>query len=237
MAQTEHTFESKSERPVQLRYLLYLPKGYGSASGRKWPLILFLHGMGERGEDLLLVKKTGLAQSLDSRDLDFVVVSPQCSADSFWPAETVSLNALLDHVVDSCSVDENRVYLTGLSMGGFGTWHLAAEYPHRFAAIAPICGGGMFYYNLVEKIGALKDVPVWVFHGARDRTVQIAESADLVHALKEAGGNVKFTIYPDAEHDSWTQTYSNPELYEWFLSHARAPHARASHTRVANRLG
>ena len=106
-------------------------------------------------------------------------------------------------------------------MGGYGTWHLAVEYPERFAAIAPICGGGMFYSEQPEKMDVLKDMPVWAFHGARDRTVSVAESADLIFALKACGGKPEFTIYPDAAHDSWTETYDNPELYAWFLSHTK----------------
>jgi len=114
------------------------------------------------------------------------------------------------------------IYFTGLSMGGYGTWHLAAEYPERFAATAPICGGAVHFAGFPEKVRALKDVPVWTFHGARDRVVPLAESADPVSTLKACGASCKFTIYPDAEHDSWTETYDNPELYEWFLKHDKS---------------
>lgn len=106
-------------------------------------------------------------------------------------------------------------------MGGYGTWHLDVEHPERFAAIAPICGGGMFTTGMPDKVRTIADVPVWVFHGARDRVVSVAESAELVYALQSAGGDVRFTIYPDAEHDSWTWTYANPDLYEWFLRHSK----------------
>jgi predicted peptidase len=215
-------FKGVIKQKVGLDYLLYLPKGYKKGSEKKLPLIMFLHGMGERGDDLELVKKHGPAKLVENRDLEFIVVSPQCPPDSFWPAETAVLNALIDEIVDKHDVDVNRIYLTGLSMGGYGTWHLAVEYPERFAAIAPVCGGAMFYANLAEKIGVLKDVPVWAFHGARDRTVDLAESADLVHTLEQAGGKVKFTIYPSAEHDSWSATYSNLKLYKWFLRHSKA---------------
>ncbi len=215
-------FEAKIERTARFQYLLHLPAGYKKGGKKKWPLILFLHGMGERGTDLELVKKHGPTKVLEKKDNEFIVVSPQCPADSFWPAETAALNALLDEVIANQAVDTSRIYLTGLSMGGYGAWHLAVEYPQRFAAVAPICGGATFYTNLADKIGVLKDVPVWVFHGARDRTVQIAESADLVYALKQAGGKVKFTIYPEAAHDSWSKTYRNPKLYKWFLKHVKA---------------
>ena len=125
-----------------------------------------------------------------------------------------ALNALLDEIVSKYAVDEDRIYLTGLSMGGFGTWSLATAYPERFAALAPICGRGN-----PEKAHVLKDIPVWVFHGAKDETVPPENSQQMVNALKECGADVQYTIYPDAGHDSWTETYNNPKLYEWFLEH------------------
>ncbi len=127
-----------------------------------------------------------------------------------------ALNDLLDKIIAEDRVDADRVYLTGLSMGGYGTWDWAIQSPDRFAAIAPICGGGN-----PDKVRAIRSMPVWVFHGAKDPTVPIAESEKMVKALKKAGSNVKFTVYPEAGHDSWTETYNNPELYKWFLSHKR----------------
>jgi len=217
MSQQAHTFEVQITRTVRLDYLLYLPKGYGTDPQKKWPLILFLHGRGERGDDLELVKIHGIPKIVEQRDdLPFIAVSPQCSKDSMWMVEVEALNALLDEVVTKYAVDTDRIYLTGLSMGGFGTWRLAPAYPELFAAIVPICGGGD-----PEKVGVLRDVPVWVFHGAKDPFVQLSESEEMVDALKACGGNVRFTVYPDVEHDSWTRTYDNPELYEWFLQHTR----------------
>jgi predicted peptidase len=222
MGQEACTFERQVASTVHLGYLLSLPAGYGEDPGKEWPLVLFLHGMGERGDDLEMLKKHGLPKILeDEGDLPFVVVSPQCPPDTVWSAETQALNALLDGVIETYAVDRHRVYLTGLSMGGYGTWHLACAHPERFAAIAPICGGLARAVGKAEQVCVLKDVPVWAFHGARDRTVPLAETADLVSALKACGGNVRFTIYPDAEHDSWTETYANPELYRWFLEHDR----------------
>lgn len=210
-------FEAQIVKTVRLNYLLFLPKGYGSDPKQKWPLILFLHGMGERGDDLELVKKHGIPKIVEQKeDFPFIAVSPQCPAYSFWTAELESLNALLDEIVAKYAVDTDRIYLTGLSMGGYGTWALAMAYPERFAAIAPICGGGD-----PKNISVLKDVPAWVFHGAKDTLVPPEESEKMVNALKGAGGDVLFTLYPDADHDSWTVTYDNPELYEWFLKHSR----------------
>jgi predicted peptidase len=126
------------------------------------------------------------------------------------------LKALLDEIVASYAVDPDRQYLTGLSMGGFGTWSLALAFPDRFAAIAPICGGGS-----TNGIAALTGVPVWAFHGADDLTVPLELGQRMVSALRATGGDVKFTVYKGVGHDSWTQTYDNPELYKWFLGHSR----------------
>jgi predicted peptidase len=123
---------------------------------------------------------------------------------------------LLDDVVAKCSVDKERIYLTGLSMGGYGAWALASAYPERFAAITPICGGGRGF--MADK---LKDVPVWAFHGAKDNVVPLKESEEMVNAVKNRGGDAKLTVYPEAGHDSWTETYNNPQLYEWFLQHRK----------------
>ena len=222
MAQQARSFDQEIFERVHLDYLLFLPQDYGTHSGYNWPFILFLHGMGERGDELERIKKHGLPKILEQHeDFPFVVVSPQCPADQLWTSLTGALNALLDEVIAAHAIDTSRIYLTGLSMGGYGTWHLAVQYSERFAAVAPICGGGMGPLGYPQRVCALKDVPVWAFHGAQDRTVPLAESADLVSTLRECGGNVRFTIYPDAAHDSWTRTYENASLYEWFMSHTK----------------
>jgi predicted peptidase len=215
--QSEQMFEKEIRKTVSLKYLLYLPKSYGEKKEQKWPLMLFLHGAGERGNDLSLVKKHGPPKLIDQgKEFPFIVVSPQCPTNSWWPEQVDALTALLDEVQSKYTVDADRVYLTGLSMGGFGTWTLATRYPQRFAALAPICGGGDKYL-----VSRLKNVPVWVFHGAKDPVVPVQASKDMVEALKRVGGNVQFTVYPEAQHDSWTETYNNPKLYEWFLSQRR----------------
>ena len=207
---------------VKANYLLYLPKGYGKDPAKKWPVILFLHGSGERGENLDLVKLHGPPKVLEQgMDLPFVVVSPQCPSDKWWEPATVV--ALLDEVIEKYNVDPDRAYLTGLSMGGFGTWDTAIAYPDRFAAIAPICGVGNPY-----RAPALRNVPTWVFHGEKDDRVPVAASAQMVGVLKQVGGNVKFTRYPDAGHDSWTQTYAHRALYDWFLQHKRGQPAASA---------
>ncbi|RPI70147.1 MAG: phospholipase, partial [Ignavibacteriales bacterium] len=138
----------------------------------------------------------------------------QCPDGQWWSIS--DLDVLLNEITDEYKVDKKRIYVTGLSMGGFGTWELAIKYPDRFAAIAPVCGGGNS-----RLAGILKDLPVWVFHGAKDNVVPLKNSEEMVEALEKVGGNVKFTVYPDATHDSWTETYNNPELYEWFLNQSR----------------
>jgi predicted peptidase len=200
---------------VTLKYLLYLPADYEKQD--KWPLILFLHGAGERGDDLDAVMTHGPPKLIEhGKQFPFIIVSPQCPTDHWWNNELVSLSALLDDVVKKYKVDQDRVYLTGLSMGGFGTWALAAYSPDRFAALIPICGGGE---PLLAR--ALTNTPVWAFHGAKDPIVPVKRSQDLIDALARTNKEAKLTIYPEAQHDSWTATYDNPEIYEWLLAHKR----------------
>jgi len=214
--QHPRSFRTKITEEIGIKYLLYLPDGYGKGK-KEWPLILFLHGAGERGDDLELVKRHGPPKLVERGEkLPFIIVSPQCPEGKWWTYETEVLNSLLDHIITHYRVDIRRIYLTGLSMGGYGTWALATEHPERFAAAAPVCGGGIPYLAY-----RLKDVPVWVFHGARDRVVPVSLSEMMVDALKRNGGTVRFTVYPEAGHDAWTETYDNPELYEWFLEHHR----------------
>ena len=210
---TQKSAQLNTQIQVQMDYLLYLPKDYDAKES--WPLLLFLHGAGERGDDLELVKKHGPPKLIsEGKAFPFLVVSPQCPKDRWW--EPMELVALLDEIARKYNVDQDRIYLTGLSMGGFGTWRLAAFAPDRFAAIAPICGGGETYW--AKQIAPL---PVWAFHGAKDAGVPLERSEEMVVALKKQGGNPKLTVYPNAEHDSWTETYNNPEFYEWLLEQKR----------------
>jgi predicted peptidase len=222
MTQQARTFETQGDQAHRLNYLLFLPQGIQAQPQKRWPLILFLHGAGERGHDLALVKKYGIAKIVEDRDeFPFITISPQCPPDRWWGQELEALTGLLDEAVRTLAVDPDRVYLTGLSMGGYGTWHLAAAQPDRFAALAPICGGGAADEGFPERVSVLKHVPVWAFHGAKDPAVPLEESVKMVEALRAAGGDVRLTVYPEADHDSWTQTYEDPELYAWFLQHRR----------------
>ena len=230
MPLTAERFEQPITRTVRLDYLLSLPAGYGDEPERRWPLILFLHGAGERGDDINRVRTHGIPKVVDAgAEMPFITVSPQCPMGTLWAAQLDALDALLQEIVARHAVDTASVYLTGLSMGGNGTWHFAAAYPDRFAAIAPVCGWGDFFAGFPERVCLLKHVPVWAFHGAQDTVVPLAGSQVLVDKILECGGDVRLTIYPDAAHDSWTETYDNPELYTWFLSHTTTGNT-ASHS-------
>lgn len=219
--QSAHKFSLERKQVLAADYLLFLPDGYGADTARRWPLILFLHGAGERGTNVWMVAKHGVPK-IDTRvtDFPFIVVSPQCPPGKIWNNDL--LLALLDKIEARYAVDTHRVYLTGLSMGGFGTWSLGLSHPERFAAIAPICGGGDFITPALADKQELVTLPIWAFHGAKDPVVPVEESQRMVSHMKQLGvREVKLTIYPDALHDSWTETYDNPELFAWFLQHAR----------------
>jgi predicted peptidase len=213
---------NQMSQTVQVRYLLYLPDSYGKDPQQKWPLILFLHGRGERGDNLDLLKKQPLPKILEQQaDFPFIVVSPQLSADKLWWSDMIdSLNTLLFQIQSTYSVDPKRVYLTGISMGGFGTWEFALCYPNRFAAIVPIAGGYQEGSRAIpENICALSDIPIWVFHGGEDIDVLPFQSEVLVDALKNCDGNIRFTFYADSDHaGSWTRAYADTELYQWLLA-------------------
>ncbi|WP_304147353.1 prolyl oligopeptidase family serine peptidase [Ignavibacterium album] len=201
---------------VELQYLIYLPKNY-ETSEERFPLLLFLHGAGERGNDIELVKRNGPPKLVEEgKEFPFIIVSPQCPEGTRWNYQTLALTALLDEIESKYRVDKNRIYVTGLSMGGQGTWTLALTQPNRFAAIAPVCG-----WTDSWEVCKISRIPTWVFHGAKDIVVPVTESQEMVKALQDCGAKeVKLTIYPEANHDSWTETYNNPELYNWLLSHS-----------------
>jgi len=214
-AQEATSFKGTVTRTVQLDYLLFMPEAAQKSADKKWPAILFLHGAGERGTDVWKVATHGPPKVVKNNpNFQFIVISPQCPANRWW--ETDTLVALIEEAQKKHPIDPDRIYLTGLSMGGFGSWSLAAARPDIFAAVAPICGGGN-----VGDAPKLKDMPLWVFHGAKDTVVPLKQSEDMVNAINAAGNKVKFTVYPEAQHDSWTATYDNPEFYKWLLQNKR----------------
>lgn len=202
------------------RYWLVMPKAAAANPNQRWPLLMFLHGSGERGTDLNQVRVHGpwhwLAQQTDS---PFIVVAPQADVAGGWNPHV--LQALIEQLKATLPVDPDRVLVTGLSMGGFGAWALATEYPTALAAIAPICGFGD-----EDRMERIRHLPVWAFHGDRDSAVPVAGQRAGIAALRAAGGQPRYTEYPGVDHDSWTATYNNPELYAWLLTQRRSPAAR-----------
>lgn len=205
--------ESKLKVKGEISFLVSTPKDY-KKSGDPWPLLLFLHGAGERGDDLDLVKKWGPPKIIENGgSLPFIVVSPQCPKGQFW--NSFLLKGLLDDIIKKYNVDKTRIYLTGLSMGGFGTFDLASSYPDYFAAIAPVCGGG----NPAMAF-RIKDIPIWIFHGKKDQSVPFERSVEMNEALKKSGANPEFTVLEEGGHrDAWIYAYNEAGLWDWFLKH------------------
>ena len=208
-------FDRTITHKVGLSYTLYQPAP--DPAIERWPLVIFLHGFGERGTDLSLLDLHGPTKLIRAgQNFPFMLIAPQCPIPSWWPLETESLRALVDHALNAYPVDPDRVYLTGLSMGGYGTWHFAIEHPHLFAAIAPICGGG------IPALGdRLVHLPIWAFHGAKDDVVPLSDSERMVNGIRNHGGEPRLTVYPEADHDSWSITYENPEFWAWLLEQRR----------------
>jgi len=221
------TYSFKSEVTGQDRsYAMVVPNEY-RYSRRDWPLIVFLHGMGERGDNIDQVLVHGpLKQAMVEGNLEFLMVAPQCPKPQpdagrmsmMWPQNEADVLRILDEVQIRYNVDKRRIYLTGLSMGGNGCFALAASRPDLFAAVAPICGWGD-----AGRVAAYQDVPFWIFHGMKDEVVPHNRSVEMAETMKAMGQEVQLKLYPDAGHDSWTETYENEQLYAWFLSHKRKP--------------
>lgn len=189
-------------------YLLYVPDTYNSNKTYKWPVVIFLHGVGEIGTNIDVIRNVGLPKVVKGKQ--FVMIAPQCTA-SWWNTDV--LQQLYKEVLKKYHVDSSRVYLTGLSMGGFGTWSWAQTSPEKFAAIVPICGAGTPASACV-----LKNMPVWAFHNANDSTVAVSGSRDMFNALKACGSTkVKYTENATGGHDAWTKAYADAALYTWLL--------------------
>ncbi len=195
------------------KYLIYLPEQYDSNTRKKWPLIIYLHGKSLCGNDLNILKRYGIPFFID-RGMQFkaIVASPQCPSGKNWTTENW-FEPLFKELTEKYHIDTSRIYLTGMSMGGFGAWDLAIKYPHRFAAVVPLCGGGR-----PQLVCAMKDVPVWVFHGNKDEQVPIQRSEEMVEALKKCGGSPKFTVLRGQGHDIH-RTYADERIYRWMYRH------------------
>lgn len=209
--------QSKEKFVIEQEYLKYVPKDYDVNPEKKWPLLIFLHGAGERGTDIEKIKVHGPPMLVEKgKDFPFIIISPQAKAR--WDDNSL-YQLIRDFIAKNERVDTDRVYLTGLSMGGYGTWSLAQKHPELFAAIVPICGGGD-----PKDIWKLRHMPVWCFHGKLDGVVPISASETMVNALKPLNKDVKFTVYPETYHDSWIQAYNDPKLYEWLLEQKKFKH-------------
>jgi predicted peptidase len=194
-------------------YQLFIPRGATFRRGPGWPLMIFLHGSGERGDDIAKVKVHG-PPKVAERDpnFPFILISPLLPAEQDW--DIAKLNVILGKALETLPVDPSRVYLTGLSRGGHATWKWAAAEPQKFAAVAPVAGRGDPATACV-----LKAKPVWAFHGDRDDVVIPEGSFAMVRAIRACGGSPRLTIYPDVGHNAWDPAYEDPALYLWLLSH------------------
>jgi dienelactone hydrolase len=227
--------KKKTGNLVPYKYLVHVPQTKPADPQAKYPLMLFLHGSGERGSNLNAVKDHGPPMILRDQPNwafkdQFIIVSPQCPENQVW--EPLLLRDLLDEVSAKYPVDPDRVYLTGLSLGGEGTWDLAEWFPDRFAALAPVAGGGD-----PADAARIAEIPTWVFHGALDPTVKIENAYQMVQALRDLHARVRFTVYPDYGHNSWDPAYDDPRLYEWMLQQRRGtpaePRSTADHATTA----
>ncbi|WP_326540215.1 dienelactone hydrolase family protein [Pseudorhodoferax sp.] len=209
------SFNASIHKRVALRYWLWMPDD-AARPPWGWPLVIFLHGSGERGDDLARVKAHGLPKyAAAGRRFPFVLVAPQIPDGMAWDSD--ALEALRADLVARLPIDTERVLMTGLSMGGFGTWAYAMDYPDRLAGIVPVCGIGDS-----DRVERIRHLPVWAFHGALDDAVPIASDRGTVEALRAVGGNVRFTVYPDVGHNAWDPAYADPEMLDWMLAQRRA---------------
>ena len=213
--QHPQAYEGKVTRVVSGKFLLFLPAGFQPHGATRYPLLIFLHGSGEAGDDLEKVKVHGPPNFVSTRpDFPFIVASPQSARGSEF--DPVELNLMLDRLLARLPIDKDRVYLTGLSLGGIWSYGWAAMNPQRFAAIAPVCGS----WDPADAC-KLKDMPIWSFHGALDDAVPIKEDQDMIAAINACGGHAKISVYPDIGHNVWDAAYAEPKLYEWLLQQRR----------------
>jgi len=214
-----YNFKKEISAEVNYNCILTTPTGFDKEK-KSLPMIVFLHGMGERGDDVERVRLLGIAK-LFSNDPDYagtrvITLSPQCPANSFWTQETHGLKVLIESVAEEYNVDKDRISLTGLSMGGYGTWCMGMDHPELFSALAPICGGGIPYNP-----AALAKFPIWTFHGDKDDIVPIFETQRMVEFIRKAGGDPKFTVFEGVNHASWVPAYEETDVIQWLIAQDR----------------
>jgi predicted peptidase len=194
-----------------------MPVGADRGEAKKWPTIIFLHGAGDRGRSVAgLALNPVIKYARSKPDFPFIVIALRCPADGWWDALVPELEDFLDEVIAKYPVDTEHIYVTGLSMGGFASWRLAAEHPDLFAAAVPLCGGGD-----PDDVERIKDLPIWNFHGVKDQRVPFRLSCEMIEALRKIHGRVRFTIYPEAGHNCWGRAYNTDALYSWMLAQSR----------------
>jgi len=222
MIQYEKKMEKVVSKKLELDYYLHLPDGYENEPDRKWPMLVYLHGGGackdETRSGLLPVLPTFIVKAITENNYPFILISPQCPSLS-WTLYFEELYALITDVMGDYNADSSRIYLTGLSLGGYGTWDFAIRYPDLLAAIAPLCASCSYWWETAK----IRHLPVWIFHGALDNSVPINDAVRMVNYMKDTGAEeVKMTVYGELYHHIWETVYADPALYEWFLQHQKA---------------
>lgn len=220
--QNELIFEkglNQNPRDTNYHYLSYTPKEYNKDPVKKWPLIIYLHGGSSRGTDTSKLYCCGIPDQIwRGREFPFIIVAPQCPVNKRWSTDNWFEN-FYKEVTTKYRVDTNKVYLTGVSLGGSGTWYLAIKYPEKFAAIAPLSGFTRHMKYIMENTDRLINIPIWAFHGKKDKVVQFEETEWIINKLKSKNKDLKFTVEPDAGHWMDWLVYPKQELYDWFLIH------------------
>jgi len=210
---------NQKPKDAHYHYLPYMPKDYNTDTLKKWPLIIYLHGGSDRGTDLNKLYASGIPDQIyRGREFPFIIISPQCPEHIRWSTDDWFEN-FYKKVTAKYRIDTNRVYLTGLSLGGSGTWYLAAKYPDKFAAIAPMSGFTSHIDYIDENIDRLVDMPIWAFHGKIDNVVPFEETERMINKLEGKNKDLKFSIEPEVGHWIHWLVYPNQELYDWFLKH------------------
>ncbi len=210
--QKQYIFNDITDESVSFNVLISTPNDYDNEK-ESLPLIVFLHGAGERGDDINLIKLLGIPKLFDkSSPVRAVTLSPQCKSDKVWNSQVYALKHLIDSVVRKYNIDKSRISITGLSMGGFGTWEMATTFPEFFSAIAPLCGGGMSW-----RAPLIGKTPVWAFHGMCDTIVEPMYSEVMVKAINNVGGNARLSLYPGVGHDVWVNAYEHEPLLQWLI--------------------
>ena len=208
-------FDKKFENKAKsLKYILTTPTDYDKSE--RLPMIVFLHGAGERGDDLEALKTHGIpklfTQNQDYDGLRVITLSPQCPQERTWYDYKWEVISLIEAISEDYNVDKERVALCGISMGGFGTWEIALQVPEMFCKIAPICGGGMNW-----RAWYLRNTPIRVYHGRLDDIVPISQSEAMVNSIRLQGGDIEFTVYDDLGHCCWARAFEETDLISWLI--------------------